>query len=236
MLDTILFDLDGTLLPLEQEPFTKAYFLALTQTISPFGYPPEDFVRAIWAGTKAMVQSDGKELNRQRFWDRFVSLMGEKSRELEPCLEQFYRSEFNRLRELVNPACAAQKLVRLLQEKGYQLILATNPIFPKVAISSRLEWVGLSLSDFELVTSYENSRFCKPDLRYYQEIFYTCKKSPMQCLMIGNNVKEDMCVHKLGAQIYLVTDHLENGDGEDISVYPRGSLSQLADLDWPAVE
>jgi len=235
MLDTILFDLDGTLLPIEQEPFTKAYFDALTQTVSPLGYPPEEFVRAVWAGTKAMMQNDGGDYNRRRFWDRFASLLGERARGLEPLLEQFYQDQFHRLKTLTASSDVSQKLVRSLQDKGYQLILATNPIFPEVAVSSRLGWVGLSLCDFSFVTTYENSRYCKPDLRYYREIFDICKKSPSQCLMIGNSVREDMCARKLGARVYLVTDHLENEGGGDVSGYPQGSLSQLADFDWPSL-
>lgn len=34
----ILFDLDGTLLPMDQEVFTKAYFQRLAAKLAPYGY------------------------------------------------------------------------------------------------------------------------------------------------------------------------------------------------------
>ena len=41
MIKTILFDLDGTLLPMDQDAFTKAYFKSLSEYLLPFGYEPK---------------------------------------------------------------------------------------------------------------------------------------------------------------------------------------------------
>jgi len=38
--------------------------------------------------------------------------------------------------------------------------LATNPLFPQEATYSRIRWAGLSPSDFEHCTTYENASFC----------------------------------------------------------------------------
>lgn len=39
---TILFDLDGTLLPMDQEVFIKYYFGALVKHMEPEGYEPKN--------------------------------------------------------------------------------------------------------------------------------------------------------------------------------------------------
>lgn len=41
-INTVLFDLDGTLLPMDQELFTQCYFKLLAQTLAPRGYAPQD--------------------------------------------------------------------------------------------------------------------------------------------------------------------------------------------------
>ena len=56
---TVLFDLDGTLLPMDQDTFIKAYFGGLAQKMIPYGYDGEKLIDAIWEGTKAMITNTG---------------------------------------------------------------------------------------------------------------------------------------------------------------------------------
>ena len=56
---TILFDLDGTLLPMDQDEFVNGYFKFLVKKAFSRGYEPEKLIRSIWAGTKSMVMNDG---------------------------------------------------------------------------------------------------------------------------------------------------------------------------------
>ena len=62
---TVLFDLDGTLLPMDQDVFTTGYFKSLCKKVAPLGYEPEKLVKAIWAGMAAMVKNDGSETNEK---------------------------------------------------------------------------------------------------------------------------------------------------------------------------
>ena len=48
-----------------------------------------------------------------------------------------------------------------------------------------------------------------------------------QCLMVGNDVGEDMVARSLGMQVFLLTDCLINKAGEDIEKYPHGSFPEL---------
>lgn len=110
---------------------------------------------------------------------------------------------------------------------GFRVALATNPIFPAVATESRVRWAGLEPDDFELYTTYENSKFCKPNPGYYSEIIKKLKCSAEECLMVGNDVTEDMIAEKLGMKVFLLTDCLINKENKDITSYPCGSFDEL---------
>ena len=53
----VLFDLDGTLLPMDQDSFVKFYFGGLAKKLAPHGYDPQALIAAIWTGTKAMSKT-----------------------------------------------------------------------------------------------------------------------------------------------------------------------------------
>ncbi|MBQ5749335.1 MAG: HAD family hydrolase, partial [Oscillospiraceae bacterium] len=93
MRKAILFDLDGTLLPMDLDIFIKEYFSLLAQTAAPHGYKPDDLIGAVWAGTKAMLNNDGGASNEVRFWDAFAGILGEQVRQLEPLFAEFYRTK-----------------------------------------------------------------------------------------------------------------------------------------------
>ena len=230
MVNTILFDLDGTLARFSQDDFIRVYFAGLHKVFVKLGLDADTAVKAVWAGTKAMVLNDGSVLNTQRFWGAFSDIMGVKGKQLEAVEEacdSFYTNEFNVVKSIVQPCKIPAKLVREMSAKGYYVVLATNPLFPPCAIDSRLGWIGLSRQDFKLITHYENSTFCKPDPAYYHEVLTKIGKSPRECLMVGNHPVEDMCAVKLGMEVFLITDFMENESGVDITAFRRGTIEDL---------
>ena len=224
---TVLFDLDGTLLPMDQEKFTKAYFKGLSKKLMPHGYDPEKLISAIWAGTASMIKNDGSISNEDAFWKTFETIFPEKGKTDEPIFEHFYRNEFDAVRDACGSTENAQKLVSLLKEKGLTLILASNPIFPMIAQTKRMAWAGVNPEDFSYITSYENSSFCKPNPAYYEEIIRKNNLNPADCLMIGNDAIEDTAALKTGMNVFLLTDCLLNKDGRDISGYTHGTYEDL---------
>ena len=231
MINTILFDLDGTLLHLSQKAFVDAYFTELKKALVKLGLDAEAAAKAVWAGTKAMVAgSDGQSFNTERFWKTFAAAMGldgEKLSAVEAACDSFYINEFDSIKSIVKHSDISKRLVHGMAAKGYSVVLATNPLFPLCAVTTRLGWIGLKPSDFLLVTHYTNSKYCKPNPEYYREIFAKINKTPQQCLIAGNNPAEDMCAGALGAHTYLVTDCLENEIGMDITAFRQGSLAEL---------
>ena len=224
---TVLFDLDGTLLPMDQDVFVKSYFGGLIKKLSPKGYDADSLVKAIWAGTAAMVKNNGEKMNEEVFWDTFSAILGDRVREDIPLFDEFYRNDFDKVSAVCGFNPHADELVKYIKEKGFRVALATNPIFPPEATDSRIKWAGLDKSDFELVTTYDNSRFCKPNLNYYLEVTKKLNVSPENCLMVGNDVSEDMITTELGMKTFLLTDCLINKKDEDITKFPSGSFGEL---------
>ena len=227
-LTTILFDLDGTLLPMpDQELFLKAYMKGLAAKVAPHGYEPKQLIDTVLAGVGAMIKNDGAATNETVFWNVFCGVFGSKALGHMPVFDEYYRNEFQQVSTTCGCDARTAKLIAGLKEKGYRIVLATNPLFPAVATHSRIRWAGMNVQDFELVTTYENSTYCKPNIKYYEEIVEKLALDPAQCLMVGNDVGEDMVAGKLGMKTFLLTDNLLNRVGEDIEKYPHGSFEAL---------
>lgn len=224
---TILFDLDGTLLPMDQDIFIKEYFTGLAFKLAPYGYEPKKLMDTIYKGVGAMVMNDGSCKNEDAFWKLFTSVYGENAREHEPIFREFYEVEFQNVAKSCGFDKAAKETIELCKSKGLRVVLATNPLFPSIATESRMRWAGLDKTDFEYFTVYENSSYCKPNPKYYIEIMDKIGADPAECAMVGNDVGEDMIAKDLGMQVFLLTDNLINKKDADISVYPNGNFEQL---------
>lgn len=230
MITAILFDLDGTLLPMDQDIFLKAYFGGLVKAMAPHGYDPDLVVKSIWAGTGAMIKNDGTHTNEEVFWDSFCGFFGKDARSDEPVFQKFYETDFQKVSAVCGHDPRAKDTIREIKEMGYRTILATNPLFPPIATRSRVRWAGLQPEDFEYITTYDNSSFCKPNLRYYEEILSRQGLSPAECVMVGNDVGEDMIAESLGMKVFLLTDCLINKSGEAIDRFPQGSFPELLEF------
>ena len=223
----VLFDLDGTLLPMDQDVFIKTYFTGLVKKLAPHGRQPDTLIRSIWAGTGAMVANDGGCTNEEVFWRSFAEFFGPDVRNDEPILNDYYTNEFQQVREVCGFDPRAKQIVDGLHRAGVQVILATNPLFPAIATHSRIRWAGLQPEDFSLVTTYENSRHCKPNPDYYRDILAQLKLDAADCIMVGNDVDEDMVAQQLGMQVFLLTPCLINKHGADINRWPHGGFDEL---------
>ncbi|MCH5296828.1 MAG: HAD family hydrolase [Ruminococcus sp.] len=231
MYNNILFDLDGTLLPMDMEAFTKLYFGSLCKRFCPiFNIEADALINAVWKGTSAMMKNDNSRTNKEVFWEVASK---ECNMDLTPYIEQFddyYLSEFIAAKQATQTTPFAKKCVELVRDKlpeGGKLIAATNPIFPEVATMRRLNWAEVSPNYFDHITAYENSGFCKPNLEYYKMICDKCGIKPEESLMIGNDVDEDMVAAELGFDTYLVTDTMINRQNKDYSKYKHGTFEEL---------
>ncbi len=227
MTDTILFDLDGTLLPMDQNVFTNGYFRFLTSKMEPYGYEPKELIDTIWKGTAAMVKNDGRKTNEEVFWDCFFSVYPDKSRDDIALFNDFYDTTFNDAIRFCGFNEKACQSIRYLKEKGYTVILASNPLFPLFAQKHRMRWAGVDPDDFLYITSYETSHYCKPNPLYYKELLEQLRLKPSGCIMVGNDAHEDLAAQEAGIPVFLLTDCLINTKNKDISGYPHGSFDEM---------
>ena len=226
-MNTILFDLDGTLVPITQEDFSRVYFGLLIQKAKDMNIDTESMKKGLFGGVNAMVNNDGSMINENAFWQVFLSVTKADREVTEPIFRDFYANEFKKVKSVMQPTEISKMLIKTLKDKGYRLILATNPLFPIEAVVERMSWVGLKADDFEYITSYENSSYCKPNPKYFAEILEKLNLKAEDCLMVGNNTVEDMAAQDVGIKTFLVTDALENEKNIDISVFDNGSLEEF---------
>ena len=202
MLRAVLFDLDGTLLPIDTMEFLQKYLRAIGEKVSPV-MPPETFVKGLLQATDKMVSNlDPSLTNEEVFWQNFKPFIKDKENEVLQLIDQFYREDFYQLGQGVQSDPQAVRVVEELHRQGLTLVLATNSIFPREAIVQRLSWGGLDPHLFNFITSYENMHFCKPNIQYYSEIIDVIGEQPEECLMVGNDAEEDMIAGKIGIRTF----------------------------------
>jgi len=227
-LKTILFDLDGTLLPMDQDYFLKTYMGKLVAEMTTYGYEPKKLMQTIMLGIEAMLRNNGERSNEAAFWDAFTSVYGEEAMRDYPKFEAFYENTFPTVQNECGYDPMANEVIKSAKERGYRVALATNPMFPAVATKERIRWAGLDIEDFALVTTYENCTFSKPNPAYYLDVARRVGAEPADCIMVGNDVDDDIIpAEALGMQTFLLTRDLINKGGHDISRFHRGNFVDL---------
>jgi FMN phosphatase YigB (HAD superfamily) len=227
-MNTILFDLDGTLLSMDMQKFEHLYFNEVAKIF------PEDeqLVSNIMHSTKAMVMNLEPVTNESVFLDTYSKLSGLKPDFYMGHFMEFYRTNFDRVKEALVYDEPLVETVRQLKRKGYQVVLATNPLFPTEVTYKRIRWAGFEPTEFDFITTFEDCCYLKPQIEYYQELLNNIGKEPNECLMVGNDAMEDLVAGKLGISTYLITDHLLNRYSVDIVSDHIGSyddFKQFAD-------
>lgn len=228
MINTILFDLDGTLLGMREKEFMDKYFFEISLKFKDIS-ESDILVSNIWDATKQMVLNlEADKLNKDIFFERFNSLVEQEHRSIYyERFEAFYSNEFERVKCATYRTDNMIEAVRIFKEKGYNLVVATNPLFPEMAILKRIEWAGLDKSDFMHITNFERCHFCKPNVEFYKEILSEIRKKPDECMMVGNDTLEDAIAKKLGLTTYIVTDNIIEREKSIPSDYRTGSREFL---------
>jgi HAD superfamily hydrolase (TIGR01549 family) len=236
----ILFDLDDTLLGNSMDTFIPAYFQALTRWAAHL-IPPEQLIPVLMRATEAMVANDGAgPTNEEAFAAVFYPALGYDQDKLKPVFDQFYEQEFPKLQSLTQRRPLARPLVEWAFERGLQVVIATNPLFPRLPIEQRLEWAGVPATefDYDLVTCYENMHATKSHPAYYREILTRLDREPDECLMVGDDPERDITqATSVGIPVYWII-------GPDDTLLPfrpsdkrkasllagQGTLAELWDL------
>lgn len=226
MIKHVLFDLDGTLIHFDHSLFVKNYVSLLSKKLAHLTDPIK-FSEQLLTATGLMIQStNGSKTNAEIFWDYLNTNTKLPKETLDPLIESFYDNDFEQLKEIVTVP-EILPIIRKILNKNIPITVATNPVFPIKAVKNRLAWAGLQDIDFKLITTYESCHYCKPNLQYFQEIADTLGTKPEECLMIGNDVSEDLAAGRIGMKTYLLTDYILNRHNIEIQADYVGTVADL---------
>jgi len=205
----LLLDLDNTLLRNDMERFIPAYLATLADFMTDY-FSPDALIPHLMRATRAMLaDTDPSRTNMEVFDEAFFPAIGRTRCELEPIFEQFYTTRFPQLRSLTRPDPAARPLMEWAFEQGFQVAIATNPLFPRTAIEQRLAWAGVPADEFpyDLITSYEDMHATKPHPAYFLEIARRLGREAGECLMVGDDWGMDILpALEVGMQAYWIAE------------------------------
>jgi FMN phosphatase YigB (HAD superfamily) len=209
MINTILFDLDGTLLPMDFDQFMEHYFYHMGRHFDGW-IEPKTLAKAILEATEVMITTNDGRSNSDIFMEHFATLIDGDIKQYEEHFGKYYETLFAHVQASTYPSNEMIEAVQLLTEKGYELVVATNPLFPYRANVHRLSWAGFETNQFVYMSSFEDNNYCKPYPQFYAEVLERIGKRPDECMMVGNDVFDDLPAQKLGIKTYLITDCLIN--------------------------
>ncbi len=221
----VLFDLDGTLLQVEMREFVQAYIDGLAKHF-PDVPDPAAFGRAIKASIRALLASEEGVASNEEF---FLSVLGRHlGIEAALCGERLARYCANGmagLEPLVRPLALARDILTRCFERGLKVVVATNPVFPRPMVEARLRWAGIADFPFDHVTTFDNSRYCKPHPGYFRDVLGRLGLAPQECVMVGNDTEHDLGARAAGIPTFLVdTWLLDRARGDYVTDYRGGHL------------
>ncbi|MCX8023570.1 MAG: DinB family protein [Thermanaerothrix sp.] len=225
---TLLIDLDDTLLINSAELFQDIYLKALAEHLKPY-VPPEKMISQLLSATRAMYKKKTPQGTLKETFDaHFYSALGVSPSTLQPLIDDFYFRIFPTLRHYTQPKPEAVELIQMALSHGHRVVIATNPLFPRVAILERLRWAHLppETYPFTLIPDYETFHFCKPNPAFLAEILATLRWPEDPAVMIGNSLEEDILpAERLGLPTYWVSEALQTNTYQKHPLSSRGPLS-----------
>jgi FMN phosphatase YigB (HAD superfamily) len=205
MLKAVLLDLDNTMVLFDEITFYKRYFEALSRCFADF-CPADELMDRVLKATMALGQNEGGMSNSRFFLNVFMEGRPEPEAEIWARFLTFYENNFDKIAVNASGPDALQAVLDRLQEAGLRLVLASNPIYPKVALEIRMAWAGIEKDRFCLTTHIENMSYVKPRTGYYRQVCEMIAVPPEECLMVGNDPVNDMAAATAGLKTFLTTD------------------------------
>ncbi len=224
----IMTDLDCTLLTMDQDLYIRKYVEEIVKLFNDYGYDGKMVAKATMNASMMMLKNDGSRTNKDAFEAGFRSVIKDHADEIIDIFPQVYGDRYESIKSVtaVNPY--AREIVDLMREKAKYVVVATQPMFPIEAVKKRLSWTNLSSDSFDHITVYDDSKFSKPNPKYYQEIMDRFEATAENTVMIGNDVNEDILpCKKLDVDTFLVLDGLINVQNHDTKDLRKGYYKDL---------
>ena len=226
----LLFDLDDTLLGNEMNNFVPAYLQALAQRMAVVA-DPMVLVKTLMSATRQMVENTNPDQTLEEKFDAaFYPSLGLVRGDVQGIIDAFYDEDFPKLRDLTQFKPDAVQVVQTLLNRGDQVAIATNPLFPLTAIAQRLDWAGLPSDQwcFSLVPSYETFHFAKPNPAYFAEFLAQMGWPKTPVIMVGNDVESDIgAARQLGLPVFWTNNNGDYGWNGQGGMPPHGRLGEI---------
>ncbi len=225
----LFLDLDGTLLDIDLSLFLGPMVARMHGFFSDV-LDRDLFREGLFRGTETIMvdpRPDG-ETNEEGFYGTFSRITGINAEEARGRFDDFYARAFPSLGSFASPVKGAPEIVSRAIQKKFIVVLATNPIFPVRATVERTRWAGIDPEIFPFIPGLENMSSCKPSPRYFLELASRLGVEPSQCLMIGNDLEQDLPAKDVGMGTFLVEGRVVGCPGKAREPDARGSLEDLA--------
>jgi HAD superfamily hydrolase (TIGR01549 family) len=226
----MLFDLDDTLLGNDMDVFLPHYF-SLCGHVAQKHMPQEKFIQSMLLASRSMIANTDPDVTIDEvFWSRFGEITGLDRDLVAADFDNFYRNEFVQMRDKTEHKPLAAQIMDWCFGQDLKVVIATNPMFPRIAIEARLDWAGVPVKKYSyaLVTTMENMHATKPHAAYYYAILDEVGCRPDEALMIGDDGMRDIePAAKLGLFTYWIAlPEAELPQG--VSPTAQGNLEDLA--------
>jgi len=215
------------------DTFIPAYLQALGEHLAAF-VPPDKMVPTLLASTQLMLQNKRPDRRLKQVFDQeFFPTLGIDTEDFQDQIDSFYVEKFPSLEGLTQFRPEAVRMVEEAFTRGYNVVIATNPLFPLTAILQRLDWAGLPPQKFpfSLIPSYESFFFAKPNTAFFAETLSRLGWPEGPVVMVGDDINLDINpARHLGLGTFWINNYEQpSKDNSDISD-GHGTLADL--LPW----
>ncbi len=223
---TLLLDLDGTLLGSK----AQLHLIFVYRTLIYFarrGIGPIRALRALHGLRTGIEQNSAEAVNSKRAARNLGSVLKLEELPAKKLAVEMTNEVFTHLESCFFPIAGAQDFIEWAKPR-YNLVLATNAVWPREIVVLRLKWAGLDAGMFSFIANNDEMHYTKPSTQYYEELLEKLKLLPKDCLMIGDSVHKDLPARKIGIPVFLMSDESRATVSED-QVW-KGNFSALKEL------
>ena len=201
---TLLVDLDGTIVRLRAQPLLELRLAFRgARRFAPV-LPRRRFYRAFWRAARAMQANASARTNHEVLIGELARIAGSSEHDVAGLLDGMVEHDFARMGWHFRPIPGARDMLLRAQDRGYRLVLATNPVWPERAVRMRLAWGGVGDVPFDHITHSGVMTRCKPHVGYFEEILRRLALRAQDCLMVGDNPRKDLPAAKVGIRTFLL--------------------------------
>ena len=205
--EALLVDLDGTLLTNRMFPLQIDFVVKMVSALShQTGVrKAASILLAVKRQLETPSNNETNDLRALHVLSQQLNMTLEQSRTLG---KETLATVFPTLKRHFTPAPGAKEFLDWAKNH-YPLYLATNPVWPLEITELRVKWAGVDPSIFKAITYANNSRACKPDKIFYEDILKQNGLEAEKCLLIGDELKMDLPATVCGIRVFIVGKYSE---------------------------